>query len=90
MEKWLNGKIVEMTVEEEFKNRRRREKMMLPSEIQIQDIKEMLHNTDYITCKIVEGEATPEDYKDLIQLRREWREQIRRLEENKGREEKRR
>ena len=39
-----------------------------------------LQSTDYITCKIVEGVATKEDYQDILDQRVEWRKQINELQ----------
>ena len=47
---------------------------------EISQLKKKLSDTDYITCKIVEGEATKEDYAFEIKERREWRRQINELE----------
>lgn len=43
---------------------------------QIRDLQAFLSKTDYITCKIVEGDATREDYKDIIEQRSKARKQI--------------
>lgn len=47
----------------------------------IRDLKKFLNDTDYVTCKIVEGDATVEDYRETIEKRREARREIDKLEE---------
>ena len=48
--------------------------------VQIMDLKKQLTDTDYIVIKIAEGVATVEEYADIIAKRKEWREEINRLE----------
>lgn len=79
MKKWLNGNIVDMSFEEEGKQKNRREELP-PIEIRIINLKEQLSETDYVVLKIVEGESTKEDYKDILKLRKGWRKEINRLE----------
>lgn len=43
--------------------------------------KQKLLETDYISCKIIEGESTKEQYSELIKQRSEWRKIIRDLEQ---------
>jgi hypothetical protein len=50
-------------------------------ERQIEDLRTNLLNTDYIACKIAEGSATVEEYADVIEQRRVWRDEINKLEE---------
>lgn len=50
-------------------------------ENRIFDLTRHLEATDYIGNKIIEGDATIEDYADLIAQRKEWRREIRQLEE---------
>ena len=76
MKIFVNGKIKEIEVPEE--------EYTIPKEIQIQELKQKLSETDYIACKIAEGEATVEEYSDVIAQRRAWREEINKLEENNG------
>lgn len=53
---------------------------IVPSiETQIFELKQNLLNTDYIACKIAEGAATKEEYKDILMQRQLWREEINRL-----------
>ena len=73
---FVNGKIKEIEIPEE--------EYTIPKEIQIQELKQKLSETDYIACKIAEGEATVEEYSDVIAQRRAWREEINKLEENDG------
>lgn len=47
----------------------------------IEELKQKLFATDYVTLKIVEGAATLEDYKDTIMQRSKWRSEINSLEE---------
>ena len=52
----------------------------LPSvDEQIFNLKQNLLNTDYIACKIAEGVATKEEYKDILIQRQLWREEINKL-----------
>ena len=46
----------------------------------ISELKQMLADTDYIVIKIAEGEATKEEYADVLANRKAWREEIRELE----------
>lgn len=48
----------------------------LPVEMQITFLKQKLADTDYISNKIIEGDATIEEYADLIFQRKMWRRQI--------------
>lgn len=79
MKKWLNGEEVEMEFEESGKQNNRMN-TPLPKELQIEELKRLLTETDYICNKIVEGDATVEHYSDLIEKRKQWRREIKRLE----------
>lgn len=46
----------------------------------INELKQLLADTDYVVIKIAEGAATAEDYADVIAQRQSWREEIRELE----------
>lgn len=70
---FVNGKIKEIEIPEE--------QYIIPVEMQIQELKQKLSETDYIACKIAEGVATTEEYADIIQQRQAWREEINRLSE---------
>lgn len=50
------------------------------NKIELKKLKNKLLNTDYIACKIAEGEATKEEYAEIISERREWRNRINKLE----------
>lgn len=47
----------------------------------IAECKYNLQQTDYIAIKIAEGAATPAEYADILEQRRNWRKQINELEE---------
>ncbi|MEE6207850.1 MAG: hypothetical protein VZR95_07350, partial [Alphaproteobacteria bacterium] len=46
----------------------------------IAELKQLLSDTDYVVIKIAEGSATKEDYADVIEQRKAWRNEIRELE----------
>jgi hypothetical protein len=50
-------------------------------EQRISELKRLLANTDYAVIKIAEGEATKEEYAEVLANRKAWREEIRELEE---------
>lgn len=50
-------------------------------ENRIAELKKKLADTDYIYNIIREGDATEEDYEDVIKNRKEWRAEVRRLQE---------
>ena len=52
----------------------------IPKEIRIMELKQKLADTDYAIIKIAEGSATAEEYSDVIEQRKSWREEINRLE----------
>lgn len=47
----------------------------------IAELKRFLSESDYVIIKIAEGSATKEEYADLIANREQWREEIRKLED---------
>lgn len=46
----------------------------------IQELKLNLYNTDYVVIKIAEGEATADEYSDVLSKRKAWRVEINQLE----------
>ena len=50
------------------------------NQIRVNELKQFLFETDYISIKIAEGEATKEEYADILQQRREARNKINELE----------
>lgn len=48
--------------------------------MKINELKSRLSETDYVAAKIAEGSATKEEYAKQINQRKEWREEIGRLE----------
>ena len=68
----INNEIVEVEVPDVVQE--------IPKEIQIEELKQKLSDTDYIACKIAEGVATAEEYADVIAQRQVWREEINKLE----------
>ena len=48
--------------------------------MKIAELKAKLSATDYVVIKIAEGEATKEEYADVLANRKAWREEIRELE----------
>ena len=70
----VNDSIVEIEISDE--------EVIIPKEIQIEELKQKLSDTDYIACKIAEGSATVEEYADMIEQRQAWREEINKLEGN--------
>lgn len=49
------------------------------NEEQIVSLKQKLSETDYVVIKIAEGEATAEEYSEILKMRKQWREEIRSL-----------
>lgn len=45
----------------------------------INELKQLLSDTDYVVIKIAEGSATKKEYADVIEQRKAWREEIREL-----------
>lgn len=71
----VNGKVKEIEIpdiEEE-----------IPVELQIEELKQKLSDTDYIACKIAEGAATAQEYADELKQRQIWREEINKMERSK-------
>lgn len=48
----------------------------------INELKQLLADTDYVVIKIAEGSATTEEYASVIANRKEWRAEIQRLEDD--------
>ena len=71
----INGVIKEFEIDDTVEE--------IPVEIQIEELKQKLSDTDYIACKIAEGAATIKEYAKELQQRQEWREEINRLERSK-------
>lgn len=76
--KSVNGIVREMTAEEIANI------PLFDTLAQITELKQKLAETDYIACKIAEGVATKEEYAEQIKQRQLWREEINRLEKEKG------
>lgn len=51
------------------------------AEEKIMELKQFLSSTDYVAIKIAEGEATKEEYSDVLADRKEARKRINELEE---------
>ena len=79
MKQWINGNEVEMDFDEQGRIEKVRQQG-IPKGIQIAQLLEQLVSTDYISNKIIEGDATIEQYADLIEQRKQWRAEIRRLQ----------
>ena len=79
MKQWINGNEVEMNFDEQGRIEKRRQQD-LPKDILIAQLLEQLASTDYISNKIIEGDATIEQYADLIEQRKQWRAEVRRLQ----------
>ena len=47
----------------------------------IAELKKLLADTDYVVIKLAEGVATTDEYMDVLANRKEWREEINKLEE---------
>lgn len=77
MKKYVNGEYIEMTPEEIAEL----EAMAAQRnpELEINELKQKLADTDYAVIKIAEGSATVDEYADLITQRREWRKRINEL-----------
>lgn len=45
----------------------------------IAGLKQLLSDTDYVVIKIAEGSATAEEYAEVIEQRKAWRDEIRKL-----------
>ena len=79
MKQWINGNEVEMDFDEQGRIEKVRQQG-ISKDIQIAQLLEQLASTDYIPNKIIEGDATIEQYADLIEQRKQWRVEIRRLQ----------
>lgn len=77
MKKYVNGEYIEMTPEE-IAELEAMAKQTNP-ELEINELKQKLADTDYAVIKIAEGSATVDEYADLITQRREWRKRINEL-----------
>ena len=70
-----NGTAVEMTAEEEL--------LMRPSpETRLEELKELLRESDYKTLKYAEGALSEEEFETSRRERAAWRAEINRIEEN--------
>lgn len=49
----------------------------------IQELKSKLAETDYVVIKIAEGDATREEYEEVLDQRKAWRDEINELEGSK-------
>ena len=76
MKKYVDGKYVEMTKEEiEAMN-------VEPSvELEIQELKDKLKNSDYQAIKYAEGWLSEEEYAPVKAKRQQWRDRINELEQ---------
>lgn len=54
------------------------------AQFKINELKQKLSETDYIAAKIAEGVATKEEYKEQLEKRQEWRNQINSIQEQYG------
>ena len=79
MKQWINGQEIEVSFDEQGRFEKVRQQD-IPKDIQIAQLLEQLASTDYISNKIIEGDATIEQYADLIEQRKQWRAEIRRLQ----------
>ncbi len=83
MKKYINGKYIELTQEEIQQKKAEQEAFEKTKEfkqMKIAELKQNLTDTDYAIIKIAEGSATAEEYSEIIKQRKEWREEINRLE----------
>lgn len=72
---YINGKVKEVEVPDIVEE--------IPVELQIDELKQKLSDTDYIACKIAEGAATIKEYAEELKQRQIWREEINELERSK-------
>lgn len=79
MKQWINGQEIEVSFDEQGRIEKIRQQG-ISKDIQIEQLLEQLASTDYISNKIIEGDATIEQYSDLIEKRKQWRAEIRRLQ----------
>lgn len=83
MKKYDNGKYIEITSKEiqQMKEEQAEfEKSAEYKNIKIVELKQKLADTDYVIIKIAEGSATVEEYATVINQRKQWREEINKLE----------
>lgn len=52
----------------------------MEKEYEIAELKSQLSLTDYVVIKIAEGEATKEDYAEVIEQRKAWRRRLKELQ----------
>ena len=76
MVNWVNGKLIE--VPDKIAELEAMAAKTNP-ELEINELKQKLADTDYAVIKIAEGSATVDEYADLITQRREWRKRINEL-----------
>lgn len=55
--------------------------MDIQAQFQISKLKKQLQETDYVVIKIAEGEATAEEYAEVLANRKLWREEINSLQQ---------
>lgn len=78
----IDGVVVERNMtEQEIAEMEFQRKKFENSELILQ-LKQKLLNTDYLCLKYAEGELTEEEYAPIKAQRKEWREEINRLEED--------
>ena len=85
MKRYENRKYVDITEEEIQQIKAEQEAYKQTPEYkqsQIAELKQKLNDTDYAIIKIAEGSATIEEYADLIEQRKIWRNEINKLENN--------
>ena len=75
MKKYVDGKYVEITKEEQDINAN------VPVEFEIQELKEKLKNSDYQAIKYAEGWLSEEEYAPVKAKRQQWRDRINELEQ---------
>lgn len=83
MKRYENRKYVDLTEKEIQQIKAEQEAYQLTSEYkqsQIAELKQKLDDTDYAIIKIAEGVATIDEYADLIEQRKLWRNEINKLE----------
>ena len=83
IKKYINGKYVDVSKEEIQQSINAQEEYKKSSEYkqsQITELKQKLDDTDYAIIKIAEGSATVDEYADLIEQRKAWRNEINELE----------
>lgn len=73
-----NGKIRKMTDEELWQYQK---ETAISLEQSIEELKEKLNNTDYLSLKYGEGELTDEEFAPILAQRKEWRAEINKLQD---------